>query len=281
MCSPCRPSLATGTAGNASIVTTQIATNVKPGCTSVELTADCWHMAASKGLPHQQISGIAVDPNDPNTIYVSLRQMIVMGADPKETGTQKVMVSHDGGNTFADLTGNLPDADAHRIALRSGQLYVATDVGIFTARAGSTRWQRFGTGLPQVTYRSMQLDPTGRYLVAGAYGRGGWVYDFGPPSPSDQAARAALTARSTAEARAATSKSKVVARPDKPSAADANTKAGPPESSAGLKSELASSHQNAWVKPVAITFAGLAIVALLLANGLGGRWLRRRSGKAS
>ena len=180
-CAPCRPSLASGTAATADVVTDQIATNVKPGCKAVEAASDCWHMAASKGLPHEQVSGIAVDPKDPNTIYVSLRQMIVMGADPNVTGTQKVMVSHDGGNTFTDLTGNLPDSDAHRIVLRNGQLYVATDVGIFTATAGSTRWSRFDSGLPAVTYRSMKLDPTGRYLVAGAYGRGGWVYDFTPP----------------------------------------------------------------------------------------------------
>ena len=182
-CSPCRPSLATGSVENASIVTPKIATNVKPQCKAAELAAACWHMAASKGLPHEQVSGIAVDPLDPNTMYVSLRQMIVMGADPKVTGSQKVMVSHDGGDNFTDLTGNLPQADSHRIALRKGQLYVATDVGVFTAPTtappASIQWKRFGTGLPQVTYRSMQLDPTSRYLTLGAYGRGAWTYDFG------------------------------------------------------------------------------------------------------
>ena len=187
-CSPCRPSLATGSAANPAVVTDGIATNVIPGCKAAELSSECWHMEAGRGLPHEQISGFAVDPTNPSTVYVSLRQLIVMGADPKATGNQKVMVSHDGGATFTDLTGNLPRADAHRIALRDGRLYVATDVGVFTAPAGSTRWATLGTGktpatqLPQVTYRSMKLDPTGRYLVAGAYGRGGWVYDFGKAS---------------------------------------------------------------------------------------------------
>ena len=183
-CAPCRPSLASGSAANAGVVTDKVATNVKPGCTAAVGSSNCWHLAASNGLPHEQVSGIAVDPNDPNTIYVSLRQFIVMGADPSATGTEKVMVSHDGGENFTDLTGNLPLADAHRIAVRDGNLYVATDVGVFTAPVGTVpaSWSRFGTGLPQVTYRSMQLDPTGRYLVAGAYGRGGWVYDFGAPA---------------------------------------------------------------------------------------------------
>ncbi|GAC1477582.1 MAG: hypothetical protein NVS1B12_13000 [Acidimicrobiales bacterium] len=191
-CSACRPSLSTGTAATAEVVTDRIATNVKVGCKAAAASPACWHMAPSAGLPHEQVSGIAVDPNDPETIYVSLRQLLVLGADPKVTGAQKVMVSHDAGASFTDLTGNLPSADAHRIELRDGRLYVATDVGIFTARvaaaataaANAVAWSRFDRGLPEVTYRSMKLDSSGRYLVAGAYGRGGWVYDLGAPVPA-------------------------------------------------------------------------------------------------
>jgi len=182
LCSACRPSLASGTAATPQVVTTTIATNVKSGCTPAKASALCWHMAASRGLPHEQISDIAVDPHNPRTVYVSLRQLIVMGADSRATGSAKVMVSRDGGESFSDLTGDLPIADAHRIVLRNGRLYVATDVGIFTAVAGQKKWSRLGTGLPQVAFRSMKLDLSGRYLVAGAYGRGAWVYDFGAPS---------------------------------------------------------------------------------------------------
>jgi photosystem II stability/assembly factor-like uncharacterized protein len=90
-----------------------------------------------------------------------------------------VMVSHNGGQTFHNLTGDLPRADVHRIVLRHGQLYVATDVGVFTAKAGSRDWHRLGHGLPEVTFRSMQLSLNGKYLVLGAYGRGAWTYRFG------------------------------------------------------------------------------------------------------
>jgi hypothetical protein len=181
-CSACRPSLATGSAATPEVVTPRIATNVRPGCTPAKAVGTCWHMAASEGLPHEQISDIAVDPNNPKTIYVALRQLIVMGADSKVTGKQRVMVSHDAGETFHDLTGNLPIADVHRIGLRNGHLYVASDVGMFTSVAGSKKWARFGTGIPQVAIRSMRFDLTGRYLVAGVYGRGAWVYDFGKPA---------------------------------------------------------------------------------------------------
>jgi hypothetical protein len=257
-CAPCRPSLASGTAATPNVVTDQIATNVKPGCKAVEAASNCWHMAASQGLPHEQVSGIAVDPKNPNTIYVSLRQLIVMGADPTQTGPQKVMVSHDGGNTFQDLTGDLPTADAHRIALRDGQLYVATDVGIFTAAAGSTHWSRFDAGLPAVTYRSMQLDPTGRYLVAGAYGRGGWVYDFNPPKPRHPTAhppKSVITGK------------KPVAKPATHTGSATAAVRGGTESPPSLTGQTASAHSGAALRDVSeVAAAALLLVVILIAG---------------
>jgi hypothetical protein len=49
---------------------------------------------------------------------------------------------------------------------------------VFTAKAGSKHWKRFGTGLPEVTFRSMALSLDGKHLVLGAYGRGVWDYTF-------------------------------------------------------------------------------------------------------
>jgi hypothetical protein len=179
-CAQCRPSLSVGPSiVDPSHVHVMIGTNVKTNCTPVKAGGACWHRAASKGLPHQQISGIAVDPKDARRIYVSLRQYIVLGANPKATGYQKVMVSNDAGETFSDISGNLPRADAHSIVLRDNRLVVATDVGVFTTKVGSTRWSRLGKGLPAVVYRNMKIDRTGRKLVAGAYGRGAYTYDFG------------------------------------------------------------------------------------------------------
>ena len=266
-CSVCRPSLASGTADNATTVVSKVATNVKAGCKAAELSTSCWHMAASNGLPHEQVSGIAVDPSDLSTIYVSLRQFIVMGADPAITGDEKVMVSHDGGENFTDLSGNLPRADAHRIVLRDGQLYVATDVGVFTARAGSTQWKRFGSGLPQVNYRSMQLDPSGRYLTAGAYGRGGWVYDFGTP---------ALTAvhTGTANGSATISQSSGARHAVGAAAPPGNGLAVTPvpgSPGARLDSRLASSHRQV---STPLFLIGLFLL-VLSGSGAVGSWYRR------
>jgi hypothetical protein len=267
------------------VVTDRIATNVIPGCKAAELSSECWHMVDGAGLPHEQISGIAVDPKNPSTIYVSLRQMIVMGADPKTTGGQKVMVSHDGGATFTDLTGNLPKADAHRIVLRNGSLYVATDVGVFTAKtgqAGLTKWSqvgsalpRIGSPLPQVAIRSMQLDPSGRYLVAGAYGRGGWVYDFGKAAASTKKVSVAATTQPAAAP-------PVVGAPAGAGAGvHPGTGATPVAAAASSASSSArytlARHPGRSSGPLVLlaVFGGLAVVAL---GGWGGRRRRRRIG---
>ena len=267
-CSPCRPSLASGSAANADVVTDKIATNVKPGCTAAVTSSNCWHLAASNGLPHEQVSGIAVDPSNPETIYVSLRQFIVMGADPAVTGAQKVMVSHDGGENFTDLTGNLPLADAHRIVLRDGKLYVATDVGVFTAPVGTApaSWSRFGTGLPEVTYRSMKLDPTGRYLVAGAYGRGGWVYDFGP-------ATAPRTGHNHPTLKPAGAR---------PSSANAQSNPAGSASGGSTRSDLANistSHPASFTGWNLVIAAGALILLITSSSGLALELRRRRLGR--
>jgi hypothetical protein len=179
-CDQCRPSLGVGPAINdLRHVHAEIGTNVQNGCTAKKAASACWHLAENTGLPHEQVSGIAIDPHDARTIYVSLRQFSMLGADPHTSRYAKVMVSHDAGDHFTDLTGDLPGADAHAIVYRDGQLYVASDVGVFTSEAGSASWSRFGTALPAVPFRSMTLSGNGRYLGLGAYGRGGYVYDFG------------------------------------------------------------------------------------------------------
>jgi hypothetical protein len=209
---------------------------------------------------------------------VSLRQFIVMGADPNATGGQKVMVSHDGGETFTDLTANLPKADAHRIVLRSGQLYVATDVGVFTAPAGGTQWKRFGSGLPQVTYRSMQLDPTGRYLTVGAYGRGGWVYDFASDAPATLHAAAVHALAVAGHAPGSAHSGAVAANSpadNQPAVGDkvGRQVGGSLSSPSKLNASLASTH-GAPSTALVLLASGLLVLST---SGMVATWYRRRS----
>jgi photosystem II stability/assembly factor-like uncharacterized protein len=179
ICGLCRNSL-----GDPTLISATVATNVKPGCEAKKQSTDCWHVASGKGLPHSSIWNIAIDPTDVKTIYVVLNSNSLVGLDEKVGGTQRVMVSHDAGESFSDITGNLPRSQARDVVVRGDDLIVATDNGVFTAPKTGKVWMRVGFGLPQTRVSDLDLDSTGRYLTAGVFGRGAWVLDFKSTAPS-------------------------------------------------------------------------------------------------
>ncbi|HEY3259539.1 MAG TPA: glycosyl hydrolase, partial [Pseudonocardiaceae bacterium] len=82
-----------------------------------------------------------------------------------------VLVTRDGGVTWTDLSGNLPQAPVNDVVLGGGStLYVATDQGVFVS-AGDGVWQRLGTGLPLVPVDDIEYDPGHHRLVAATFGR--------------------------------------------------------------------------------------------------------------
>ena len=179
ICGLCRNTL-----GDPEKVFATVATNVKDGCTAAKQSSECWHVAAGKGLPHNSIWNLEIDPVDPKTIYVVLNNNSQIGYDPKVGGTQRVMVSKDAGETFKDITGNLRTSQARDVVVRGDNLIVATDHGVFIAPKTGMGWSRLANGIPPVRVFDLHLDPTGRYLTASVYGRGVWSLDFKATSPS-------------------------------------------------------------------------------------------------
>ncbi|MFL6239113.1 MAG: hypothetical protein ACJ735_06440 [Actinomycetes bacterium] len=179
ICGVCRANFS-----DTSFVHATLVTNYQPGCTRAIQSKKCWHKTKGIGLPKRRIAGVAFDPTDPKTVYVGLQDLSLIGYNPAINGIQRVMVSHDGGDHFTDISGNLPKANVTDVIVRNNQPIISTDVGVFTAPKGSTTWVRLGTGLPGVRVADVRLDSTGRYMVVPMYGRGAWVYDFGQRAQS-------------------------------------------------------------------------------------------------
>lgn len=173
-CALCRNSL-----GDPKLINSLISTNVKAGCTPKKASSACWHKAKGIGLPHVGVWTVTIDPADVRTIYVTLNENSLVGLDKRVVGSARVMVSHDAGDHFTDITGNLPGSNARDLVVRNGQLIVAGDNGVFTGPRSGRTWKRLGTRLPQVRMYDLDLDRSGRYLTVSAYGRGVWVLDFG------------------------------------------------------------------------------------------------------
>jgi hypothetical protein len=189
-----------------------IATNVKPGCAR-EKGADpnaCWHVVGGAGLPKRQVLGIEIDPTDPSTVYAavtSYSRRFVYDAEQRLEG--HVYKSTDAGETWTDISGDLPDAFASDLLVQGGRLIVATDVGVFaTASTTSTDWEPLGTGLPAaVPAYELNTNPQGDTLVLATHGRGVWALpltgraptpvDPGPSRPPRPAPRPGVPLPST------------------------------------------------------------------------------------
>ncbi len=162
----------------------------------------CAHCGTANGkLPERYITSIQEDPRNPNTVYVTLggygRRWIPPGSFGESTanvGVGHVFVSHDHGDHFTNITGNLPDTSANWTAVHDGKLLVATDLGVFIetspgrpARKGhpasGPRYAVLGRGLPAAPVFTLRITP-GNYnkLLISTYGRSDWTYTF-PAAP--------------------------------------------------------------------------------------------------
>jgi hypothetical protein len=165
-----------------------IATNVGGSAPANWLTSDGWHFASATGLPQRFVTSIKIDPSDPTgkTVYVTLggfsSHWIPPGAtgdDTSQIGTGHVFVSHDAGETFTDISGNLPDAPADAVLPVNGKLVVGTDIGAFVSSDGGQTWSVLGD-LPAMPFVHLVVDPSNASrIVAATYGRGVWAYTFG------------------------------------------------------------------------------------------------------
>ncbi|HEX5741328.1 MAG TPA: glycosyl hydrolase, partial [Pilimelia sp.] len=125
----------------------------------------------NKGLPNRWITAVAVDPADANRAYVT-----VSGYRNGESKAH-VFRTTDGGRTWADISGNLPDTPVNDLVIDPvdrTRLHVATDVGVFSG--GGAAWEPSGTGLPQVPVTDLATNVTGgrTVLTAGTFGLGVW-----------------------------------------------------------------------------------------------------------
>jgi hypothetical protein len=135
-----------------------------------------WHELPLPNIPNRYITSLAVDPANPAHLFMGVgsysRRWI------PDAGVGHVFESRDGGTSWRDVSGDLPDAPVYKVLLRGRQLVVGTEVGSFITRGTSlgsrrVRWARLGTGLPDVTVWDLALAPDGR-VVAGTHGRGEW-----------------------------------------------------------------------------------------------------------
>jgi PKD domain len=127
-------------------------------------------------------SGIAIDPADPNHVWVSYSGY---GANTPSTPGHVYDVHYDpasGGASFQDISYDLADQPITAIAHDdyTGDLYGGTDNGVVRLPAGATHWEQAAPGLPAVTTPGLTLAGRGRVLYAATYGRSTYKLSLAP-----------------------------------------------------------------------------------------------------
>lgn len=130
-------------------------------------TGGTWtELTPNPALPDSWVTHITV-AKDPDVVYVTY------GGYHGGDETPYVFLSRDGGETWKNLSGNLPQAPVQDLVIVGKRVYVATDVGVFSARRGAPRkWSSVGIGLPNVPVNDIRFVPKNGKLYAGTFGRG-------------------------------------------------------------------------------------------------------------
>ena len=139
--------------------------------------------AAGNVLPGRPVGSFAVDKSNWRTAFVSFEGY--NAATPGHSG--HVFKTTDGGQTWTNVTGNLPDNPVNSLELDPSDpntLYAGSDVGAFVTHNGGSTWAPIGNGLPRVNVWQVRYDPSRSLLMAGTHGRGTWTLDTGAQAPA-------------------------------------------------------------------------------------------------
>jgi len=116
--------------------------------------------------PNNYIARVVTDPGNANTVY-----FVRSGF-----GAGKVFRSTDLGNSWVNISGNLPDvpcSDLFIDPVNTAYMYVGNDFGVYyTTNSGAT-WNRLGEGMPYVPVLDFSYfnNGTKRLLRAATHGR--------------------------------------------------------------------------------------------------------------
>ena len=127
---------------------------------------------ASAGLPLEVASSIAVDPRDPDVVYVSIAPGAAL---PEGDGVWK---STDGGQTWSRAGAGLAGRTASALlaSTLSGRIYVEIDGNrVFRSNDGGASWQGWSRGLKTSAIYALTADPSDPSRIYAATANGVWA----------------------------------------------------------------------------------------------------------
>lgn len=127
----------------------------------------------SAGLPDQYITSIATVPSSDMTAYVTVSGFKSLDYTPH------VFKTVDGGQTWNDISSNLPSIPVNDIIVYPSQniLFVATDLYVWYSKNDGGSWDILGNGLPLTVITDLKFHEPSKTLYAGTFGRAMHKFD--------------------------------------------------------------------------------------------------------
>ncbi len=134
--------------------------------------------AGAANSPTRAISGIYVDPANPDRAWISYNGYNIN--NPTQPGHVFEVVRSGSTATWTDRSYDLADLPATALVRDdlTGDLYVGTDFGVLRLASAATSWTLTG-GMPAAEVAGLTIVPSSRVLYAATHGFGGWVLDLG------------------------------------------------------------------------------------------------------
>lgn len=135
---------------------------------------------ASSSLPlySNALSYVAISNSDPLKLWATLSGY----ADG-----QKVYFSSDGGNTWVNYSGSLPNVPANCVVYQDNSadlVYIGNDFGVFYRDSTMADWEPFDGNLPRVIVNELEIQYSTGKIRAATYGRGLWEANLATFDPN-------------------------------------------------------------------------------------------------
>ncbi|NOX89474.1 MAG: T9SS type A sorting domain-containing protein [Calditrichaeota bacterium] len=117
------------------------------------------------GSPHAYLTGISTHPTQDSTAFLTIGS----------SGYGKIYRTRDLGQTWTDITNNLPDVPVFTVLVMpfdTSEIWIGTDIGLFISYDAGSSWQYSNNGLPAVSIRRLKI--VNQEIVAATHGRGIW-----------------------------------------------------------------------------------------------------------
>ncbi len=120
----------------------------------------------SSGLPNAYCTRIASSPDNPAIAYATFSGYL---------SNKKIYKTTNSGQTWSNISSNLPNIPVSCVVVNpenTNNIFIGTDLGIFSSDDGGTSWSQDNGGLANVSVMDLDYRSSDKRLYAATHGRG-------------------------------------------------------------------------------------------------------------